>query len=171
MILTVWIPIINTTLSMAIENCVAMMAIWAIWIPNQSTSRGRQGEGDESMPKRNKQIKVTLIKIRNDETEGKRNSYYSFRPHHSKRRQDPDSAWNLHLFAIRTSARREWKCSGIHETKRSKEKEINFSLHIEDLNHIKILDRLCFPINLTMETPEMEIDDGKLLAKLFRKVP
>lgn len=55
--LTVWIPIINTTLSSAIEHCVAMIAIWDIWIPNQSKWK--------QMWER----ETTLIKIRNDEME------------------------------------------------------------------------------------------------------
>lgn len=38
-------------LSTPIENCVAIMAIWAIWMPNQSTSEGRHGETREKKKK------------------------------------------------------------------------------------------------------------------------
>lgn len=123
--LTVWIPIINTTLSSAIEHCVAMIAIWDIWIPNQSKWK--------QMWER----ETTLIKIRNDEME--KNSFsLSLSPYHSTHHQDPDNAWNSHLFAIQTLASQEWKYSGKENGKYPK---WNFSPHVFSLN-IEILDRI-----------------------------
>lgn len=46
--------------------------------------------------------------------------------YHSKRHPDPDSAWNLHLFAIQTSALPEWKYSRSD----GEENKWNFSLHV-----------------------------------------
>lgn len=65
--LTVWMPIISTILSNAIEHCVAIIAIWEIWMPNQSKSNERQNECRGNKRKRNK--KVALITIRNDAME------------------------------------------------------------------------------------------------------
>lgn len=98
-ILTVWMPTISTALSKAIEHCVTIMAIWAIWMPNRSTS----GQHDRE------EMEMALIKVQDDSS---RLFSRDSRPYHSKRRQDPDSAWNLHLFAIQTSAQRGGKCSG-----------------------------------------------------------
>jgi len=100
-------PMIKTTLNIAIEICVPIIAICAIWMPdqriNQSIKYVRIYTSSKCTNCAFIELKSFVKKILKKSKWNKKKalSHYSI-TYHNKRLRDLDSSWNLHLFAIQT---------------------------------------------------------------------